>query len=115
MYLICAGLSFLVTSLSIYFGNGYLPPELGKLSRVFLIPGVVQRASWVLLRLVHSIQLLVIIIVFISVMTPPKCLAKDTNIKYLNFEAFAILGVWIVQHIGGTIVRSVIDIDMSIH
>ncbi len=41
MYLICAGLSFIVAALSIYFGNGYLPPELGKLSRVLSILGVV--------------------------------------------------------------------------
>jgi hypothetical protein len=48
-------------------------------------------------------------------MTPPKCLAKDTTVKYLNFEALAILGLWILQHVGGMIVRSIIDIDMSIY
>jgi hypothetical protein len=41
MYLICAGLSFVVAALSIYFGNGYLPPDLGKLSRVISILGVI--------------------------------------------------------------------------
>jgi hypothetical protein len=30
-----------VAALSIYFGNGYLPPDLGKLSRVISILGVI--------------------------------------------------------------------------
>jgi hypothetical protein len=67
------------------------------------------------LRLIHSILLLIVIIVVISVMTPPKCLAKDSNMQSLYFEALAILAVWIFQHVGGMIVRSIIDIEMSIY
>lgn len=84
MYLICAGLSLIVSALSIYFGNGYLPPDLGKLSRLFSILGVFQRLSWVLLRLIHLILLLLIIIVAFSVMVPPKCLADGKSMQPLQ-------------------------------
>jgi hypothetical protein len=96
VYLICAGLSLVVAALSIYFGRGYLPPELGKLNRVHSILGVVQRFSWILIRILHTSLLLIIAIFTLFAMTPPKCVAGNSNATILVIQALVLLLIWII-------------------
>ena len=73
IYLICAGLSFIVAALSCYFSRGYLPPELGKLKKFIAITGAIERVSWILLRVLHFVLYILVLVFSIEVVSSSEC------------------------------------------
>ena len=73
----------MVCALSVYFGRGYLPPELGKLKRALAILGACERISWLLLRLAHLALYALLFGFAILAFTASQCTKELKEYSYL--------------------------------
>jgi hypothetical protein len=113
-YLGCAAMSFWVTGLSYYFKSGYLPPELGKLKKLYAILGASLRVAWMLLRLAHYFLAIVIAIIGVQVASMPDCVLGTRGLVDYYIMLGMISAVWLLQYAGGTVLRSMMEVDLPI-
>ena len=50
-YLVMAVLCFVVVGFAFYFKRGFLPADLGKLNKMNMIFGIIQKLCWLLIRI----------------------------------------------------------------
>ena len=94
VYLICGALSFIVAGASIYFSRGFLPPELGKLTRFQGILGAIERLSWFLLRIMSYVLFIILLVFAYQGFFPPDCLKGSSGATSLSVMVIVALFVW---------------------
>ena len=101
--------------LSLYFSYAFIPPELGRLSKVCSLVGASQKLTWHILRLFHYLVFILLATFTFKVVAAPKCIKNGNNFLSLLTTAGALDVIWLIQHIGGPVVRSLFDPDIAFY
>ena len=89
-----AVLCFVVVGFSFYFKRGFLPADLGKLNKMNMAFGIIQKFCWLLLRIGSYVLLLFVIGLIVVVGNLPDCAAAGRTT--LQMYAYIAAFVWIL-------------------
>ena len=110
LYIGCLLLTLNIFLLCRYFANSFLPGDFGKLGRTSKCGGFLVRMSLRLLNLIHWVLLIPnLLFLYEALMLDSECTITDLGLSYVIL--FILPSLWVVQHIGGALLRSFIDID----
>ena len=109
LYIGCTALSLLITALVKYFSSKYLPGDFGKMGRLPKCLGFFLRVFLMLLNIAHWALVVPMGYFIIIYLSSSECYARNMGTSRILLLIVPI--VWLLQHCGGTIVRSFIDID----
>ena len=108
-YIGCAVLALIITGLANYYANNFLPGDFGKLPRVKKCGGFLLRISFMLINLVHWILIAPVGYLLMTYFTFSECMGLAMGTQSIFFMIIPVL--WFLQHVGGSIMRSFIDIE----
>ena len=107
-YMGCTGLSLFVFVLIKYFSGSFLPGEFGSLGKLKSCGGLLLRIFMQLLTFAHWILLAPNAIFLLTYGTASECFMNAMGTQAIVFLMLPLF--WVLQHIGGAVARTFIDI-----
>ena len=108
-YLGCTVCALFVFALLKYFSGSFLPGEFGSLGKLKSCLGFLLRLFMQLLTLVHWLIILPDLFLLMTNFTASQCFLEKLGTQTIVFNLLPI--IWLIQHLGGAIARTFIDID----
>ena len=106
----CTGLALFIFVIANYFAGNFMPGEFGKLGRSRACLGCFLRLFVALITLAHWFLIVPHFFFLLTYMvTATECFIAGLGVTKILLLLMPV--IWLIQHVGGAVVRSFIDID----